>query len=301
MKKFLVKVALFFVIVAALDMGYGIVGDYLRDHAKGGVAAKVHYICEECNDNLMMMGSSRMQHHYVPQVFEDSLGMACYNAGMDGNGILLSYGFLKMLLERYDPKMIVYDVSGFDMYGDDNTKYLDFMKPYYWSEHESVAGIFSDVDKMERWKNMSSFYRYNSKLFQMIGDNVHPLSNLDKGYAPLDRTMDYDPPVPSGETRQVDSLKIQYLRKFIALAQENDVNLVFVASPTWHGFSRVADNAPMTLLSEEMGVEFINCYYDSLLCSSHEFWSDATHMNDKGARAFSGELAGKLKCVLTGE
>lgn len=296
MKKYLIKIALFFAIVAVVDLGYGKVGDYLRDHAKGGVAAKVHYICEECNDDIIMMGSSRMQHHYVPQVFEDSLGMTCYNAGMDGNGILLSYGFLEMMLERYHPKKIIYDVSGFDMYTDDNSKYLDFMKPYYWNEHESVAGIFRDVDGMEKWKMLSNLYRYNSKLFQMIGDNTHPLSNLEKGYAPLYRTMDYDPPIPTSEAkREVDSLKIQYLRKFIAKVQENDVELVFVASPTWHGLYKTGDNTPMTLLSEEMNVSYMDCYYDSLICSSHEYWSDGTHMNDKGAKAFSVELVSRLR------
>lgn len=296
MKKFLIKIALFFAIVAIVDLGYGKVGDYLRDHAKGGMAAKVHYICEECNDDIIMMGSSRMQHHYVPQVFEDSLGMTCYNAGMDGNGILLSYGFLEMMLERFHPKRIIYDVSSFDMYTDDNTKYLDYMKPYYWNEHESVAGIFRDVDGMERWKMLSSLYRYNSKLFQMIGDNMHPLSNLEKGYSPLYRTMDYDPPMPSGEAkREEDCLKIQYLRKFIVKAQENDVELVFVASPTWHGLHKTSFNIPILSLFDELNVDFMDCYYDSIICSSHEYWSDGTHMNDNGARQFSEELATILK------
>lgn len=296
MKKFLIKIALFFAIVAIVDLGYGKVGDYLRDHAKGGMAAKVHYICEECNDDIIMMGSSRMQHHYVPQVFEDSLGMTCYNAGMDGNGILLSYGFLEMMLERFHPKRIIYDVSSFDMYTDDNTKYLDYMKPYYWNEHESVAGIFRDVDGMERWKMLSSLYRYNSKLFQMIGDNMHPLSNLEKGYSPLYRTMDYDPPMPSGEAkREEDCLKIQYLRKFIVKAQENDVELVFVASPTWHGLHKTSFNIPILSLCDELNVDFMDCYYDSIICSSHEYWSDGTHMNDNGAKAFSVELVSRLR------
>ena len=298
MKKFLIKIALFFAIVAIVDLGYGKVGDYLRDHAKGGMAAKVHYICEECNDDIIMMGSSRMQHHYVPQVFEDSLGMTCYNAGMDGNGILLSYGFLEMMLERFHPKRIIYDVSSFDMYTDDNTKYLDYMKPYYWNEHESVAGIFRDVDGMERWKMLSSLYRYNSKLFQMIGDNMHPLSNLEKGYSPLYRTMDYDPPMPSGEAkREEDCLKIQYLRKFIVKAQENDVELVFVASPTWHGLYKTSFNTPILSLCDELNVDFMDCFYDSIICSSHEYWSDGTHMNDKGAQAFSNELVGRIKAM----
>jgi hypothetical protein len=300
MKKYLIKITLFFAIVAVVDFGYGKVGDYLREHTRSGVSEKVHYICEQCDEDIIMMGSSRMQHHYVPQIFEDPLGMTCYNAGMDGNGILLSYGFLGMILERYTPKMIIYDVSGFDMYVDDNTKYLDFMKPYYHSEHESVAGIFNDVDAMERWKMCSSLYRYNSKLFQFIGDNIHTTSTLEKGYGPIYRTINYDPQVSIDENkkREVDTLKLDYLVKFIELTRKNDVNLVFVASPTYFGEARAAFNAPIRQLTDQEGVVFLDHFYDSLICSSKEYWSDGTHMNDKGARVFSQKIVGDIGKLL---
>lgn len=296
MKKYLFKIALFIAIVAVVDFGFGKVGDYLRDHTRSGVSEKVHYICEQCDEDVIMMGSSRMQHHYVPQVFEDSLGITAYNAGMDGNGILLSYGFLKMILERYTPKMIIYDVSGFDMYVDDNTKYLDFMKPYYFSEHESIESIFDDVNTMERWKMCSNLYRYNSKLFQLLGENIHPSAVLEKGYSPIHRTMNYEPKTPTNvdKKHKVDSLKMDYLVKFIDLAREHNVKLVFAASPTYFGKSRTAYNAPIKQLTDQMELVFLDHFYDSLICSSKEFWSDGTHMNDEGAKIFSQTIAGEL-------
>ena len=150
MKKYLLRITLFFIIVAFVDIAFGKVCDYLRDHTNGGFSGNIHYICEECRDDIIMMGSSRMRHHYVPQVFEDSLGMSCYNAGIDGNGIILSYGFLQMILQRYSPKLIIYDVTGFDMYVDDNAKYLEMLRPYY--DKSGISDIFCDVNPMERWK-----------------------------------------------------------------------------------------------------------------------------------------------------
>ena len=298
MKKYLIKIALFFVIVAVVDFGYGKVGDYLRDHTRSGVSEKVHYICEQCDENIIMMGSSRMQHHYVPRVFEDSLGMTCYNAGMDGNGILLSYGFLKMVLERYTPKMIVYDISGFDMYVDDNTKYLDFMKPYYKIEYESVAAIFDDVDPLERWKMNSNLYRYNSKLLQLIGDNLHTTSTLEKGYGPIHRTMNYEPALSRNneeKEKEIDSLKITYICKFVELAKKNDIKLIFTTSPTYYGKLKSKEPTPMNVLSEKFDLNFINHYYDSLICSSKAYWSDGTHMNDDGAQLFSKTIVGEIE------
>ena len=36
----------------------------------------------------------RAAHYYVPQIFEDSLGLSCYNAGSDGMCIYYHYGIL---------------------------------------------------------------------------------------------------------------------------------------------------------------------------------------------------------------
>lgn len=301
MKKYISKIVLFFAVVAIVDFGYGKVCDYLRDNAKGGYAAKMHYICEQCDENIVMMGSSRMHHHYVPQVFEDTLNMSCFNAGIDGNGIILSYGLLKMILERYSPEMIVYDFSGFDIYKDDNTKYLDYMKPYYWDESASVSNIFYDVKPIEKYKMRSNMYRYNSKLFQLLGDKYHPKNSWVKGgYFPIYNTMDIEPKPPTEEdlNREVDSLKYNYLVKFIELAQDKNVQLFFVASPTYYGNLKETDNEPMRELSAKMNLVFYDHYYDSLLSSSKEYWSNGVHLNNEGAIAFSKTIASEIKQLM---
>ena len=293
MKKYLIKIALFFVLVAMVDLVYGIICDYLRDHTKGGFSGNVHYICEQCNEDIIMMGSSRMRHHYVPQIFEDSLNMSCYNTGIDGNGIILSYGFLEMILERYTPKMVIYDITGYDMYTDDNTKYLDGLRPYYYKAN--VAEIFNVVDPAERWKMKSSLYRYNSDLLGLLGDNIHPLSSSEKGYIPSSKIMDYEPTTPDTEKKPVvDSLKLHYLAGFITIAKEHNIPLLFVASPTYFGELLKDYNEPAKKICLAEGVPFVDCFYDESLCSSKNNWGDATHLNDKGARLFSEGLAAKI-------
>lgn len=288
MKKYLLKIALFFVLVAIVDFGFGRVCDYLRDHTKGGFSGNVHYICEQCDEDIIMMGSSRMRHHYVPHIFEDSLGMSCYNAGIDGNGIILSYGFLKMILERYTPKMIIYDVTGYDMYVDDNTKYLDGLRPFYFKP--GISNIFYDVAPSEKWKMISSLYRYNSDLLGLVGDNIHPLQSFDKGYWPYYKEMNYEPDIPRDVTCQIDSLKLQYICKFIKLAKEKKIDLFFVASPSYFGNYVQDYHNPIRIICESNNVLFINRYWDENLSSSKGNWADPSHLNDTGAKLFSREL-----------
>ena len=297
MKKYLIKIAIFLAIVGMTDFTFGKVCDYLRDHTKGGFSGNVHYICEKSREDIIMMGSSRMRHHYVPQVFEDSLGVTCYNAGIDGNGIILCYGFLEMILQRYSPKLIIYDVTGFDMYVDDNTKYLDMLKPYY--DKPGISEIFFDVSPMEKWKMMSGMYRYNSNFFGLIGDNLHPMQSFEKGYWPSNKEMDYEPENHLGYDGPVaDSLKLHYLVKFITLAKEKDVPIVFTASPTWFGKEYKGYLEPAKNICEEMGVPFIDNYYEKNICSDKKYWADAIHMNDKGAHKYSSMFVKEIESAI---
>lgn len=297
MKKYLIRIILFFFIVAIVDYGYGKMCDYLRDHTKGGVSGNIRYICEQCDEDIIMMGSSRMRHHYEPQVFEDSLGMTCYNTGIDGNGILLSYGFLEMILQRYSPKLIIYDVTSYDMYIDDNSKYLEEMRPYYTKT--GISEIFSDVDPMEKWKMKSGLYKYNSKLLGLVSDNIHPIYAFEKGYWPIQGVMDYEPSLPDTTKKQeVDSLKMKYIQKFIDLAKKHNVQVVFAASPTYHGKLKHKEHKPIRTICEEQKLPFVDHYYDSLICSNKEYWKDGSHLNDKGARVFSQEMVQELHNVI---
>lgn len=298
MKKYLLKIALFFAIIAVFDFTFGKVCNYLRDQSKGGFSGNVHYICEKCNEDIIMMGSSRMRHHYVPQVFEDSLAMTCYNAGIDGNGIILNYGFLEMILKRYSPKLIIYDVSGFDMYVDDNTKYLDMLKPYY--EKKGIAGIFDDVNPSEKWKMLSGMYRYNSKLLGLVGDNIHPSQSFDKGYWPSHKVMNYVPDSSkyNNSSIEVDSLKMAYLQKFVTLAKDSNVPIVFTVSPKWFSETRQDYYAPIKELCTEEKVPFLNYCYDLVFRSQQDNWADPTHLNDKGAKLYSQKIIKDIKSII---
>ena len=296
MKNYLIKIVVFFTIVAFLDYPFGRMCDYLRIHSKGGNSANVYYICEQCKEDIIMMGSSRMKRHYVPQVFEDSLGMTCYNAGIDGNGIILNYGFLEMILQRYTPKLIIYDVINFDMYKDDNIKYLANLRPYYYKP--GIKEIFEDVEKSERWKMFSNTYRYNSTLLELIGNNLHPLNSFDNGYWPGDKVMDYEPVPPIKNNYEVDLLKLEYVEKFIDLAQEHNIQIVFSVSPSYFSLLMADFNDPIKSICRKKDVPFVDIYYDNEICSNKRFWSDAFHMNDAGARLFSQKMAGKIRYCL---
>lgn len=191
MKKFLSGTVLFLLIAVILDIACGQMCSYLVNHAKGGDNGRNNYICNKVEEDILVFGSSRAIHHYNPVILADSLGMSCYNCGQDGNGIILNYGRMQLIWQRYRPKIVIYDViPGFDLLsGEDNHKYLGWLKAYY--DMPGIPEIFQSVDATEKYKMLSRMYRYNSKFLQIIADYIHPMqSDGIKGFRPLEGEMD---------------------------------------------------------------------------------------------------------------
>lgn len=288
MKKYLIKIALFFVAVAVLDILFGIACQYMNSHSKGGGVKSRYYVCKESNEDVLVFGSSRAKHHYVPDIIEDSLGMTCYNTGEDGNGIILCYGFLKMIMQHYSPKLIIYDVTGFDMYEDDNMKYLDLMKPYY---HEpGVDSIFWVVNPKTRYIMSSNLYRYNTTCLRVFGNYIHPMTNYPKGYSALCKTIDYEPEIINNILKPVDTVKICYFEEFIRLSKKNDIGLICCVSPSYKAPSDDEYYNSLKQLCKQYDIPFL--YYGAYSDISFEkqYFQDRTHMNDTGARKYTACL-----------
>ena len=293
MKKYLIKIALFFVAVAVVDVLFGMACQYMNDHSKGGGVKSRHYVCKESTEDVLVFGSSRAKHHYVPNVIEDSLGMTCYNTGEDGNGIILCYGFLKMITERYSPKLIIYDVTGFDMFEDDNMRYLDLMKPYYYEK--GIDSIFWSVYPKTRIMMLSNLYRYNTTCISVIGNYIHPMNYYPKGYLALNKTMGYEPEIKEVKERAIDTLKIYYFEQFICLTQKKGIPLVCCVSPLYKAPKDDSNYKSIKQLCRQYDVPFLYYGAEPEIAFEKCFFQDRIHMNDTGANVYTSKLMKKIK------
>ena len=214
MKRFIRRIVLFFSIIFIADVIGGHIFSFMVSHAVGGNNGRVNYICNQTNEDMLIFGSSRADHHYNPQILMDSLNLSVYNCGEDGNGIILNYGRLLMIEQRYMPKVIIYEVTnGFDLEINDNHKYIGKLKPYY--ERKGIKDIFVSVDMTEQWKMLSQLYRYNSSFLTVLADYLHPIQNMGfQGYRPLEGEMDVLKINSEKEVKrnvEYDSLKLAFM------------------------------------------------------------------------------------------
>lgn len=300
MKRYITNIFIFFAIVISIDFGVGYAGDYLLAHAKGGSTRVFNDLVMNDSHDVLIMGSSRAHHHYDTPFLSDTLGLDVYNAGYDGCGVVLAYGILNMILERYQPKLIVYDLEPcFDVTvynADDNHKrYISLLKPYY--NQTNVGKTIKDVSSEEWYKVHSGMLRYNSSIISLLVDYSQREISINQGYQPLTGSYKGDLLIGKGDLEKVDSFKLAYFEKIISLAQSYDVPIVVVASPKY-AENLYGNLLPAINICNEKEVPFWDYYEDEIFLQHKEWFKEPMHLNRSGARIFSVRLIDRIKGVL---
>jgi hypothetical protein len=299
MKKFVVSLLFVVGVLFVIDRIGGMAMWWVNQHTHDVSGPKIKYLVNDVSEDVVLMGTSRCHLQYVPSIISDSLGMSVYNGGIDAsNNIYAHYIMLNLMLERHTPKVICLDVMTNDF---DKLKNpfltVSFFSPYF-GKNEHVDSIFRLAGTY--WKyQISHLYRYNAKsVSNIVGLAVSRQTGEDHGYIPNPKpiyTLD------SLRYRKIklkkDSLKIEYVQRFVSLCKKRGVKLIFVVSPM---YSRVdADRYDvLKSLAKQNGVPFLNYHTAGLFWDHPEYFRDYKHLWDEGARAFSSIFSSDLKKIL---
>lgn len=302
MKKFCFRLLLFALLCAGIDRLLGLGFCYLQNRAHGGYFLRDNYISRTMRADLLVMGSSRAVHHYLPSILADSLLMECYNAGQDGCGVVYGYGKLQTVFSRYYPKVLLWELTpAFDVYPGDNAAYLTNLRPYY--DCPGVDSVFDWVSPAERWKMLSYAYRYNSRVLNLLNDFVSHVPLTRDGYLPNPGRMNYEPEVrEEPEGCEVDPLKLRCLLRLMEQTR-GKTRLVVAASPRYlpEGFAGRVQNPGIEYvkaLCRARGILFLDYYNDSRFVGKKQYFKDSMHLNDEGAEEFSRIVASDLRRAL---
>ena len=290
MKKFLIKSIFLLLVVALADKTIGFAINWLAIQSKDSDLAHHEYVTQGTNEDILVFGSSRALHHYNPAILSDSLKMSCYNCGQDGNGIIFFYGIWQQIKQRYSPKMIIYDVFPlYDIYqGEDNHRYLGLLKGDF--QREGVADVFDAVDGKEKYKMLSSLYRWNSDFLQVVLGCFRSGGNYEgNGFMPLQGSLN---PLKIKKKNTIkndviDPLKIEFLKRFIA--ETKGTRLVFVVSPSWYGISKEKFD-PIRELCERENITLLEFSESPKYIHNDSLFKDGSHLNQKGADEFTRDL-----------
>ena len=300
MKRFIIKILAFFLIIAVIDQITGRIIKYIDVHSQYGDAFTREYIISRCTEDVIIMGSSRGFHHYDSQIMSDSLKLSCFNCACDRLGILDMYGRYLLMTRKHTPKVLIYDIfPRYDIYDSKSGHLysLDGMKQY--ANEPEIMNIFDDMLPLEHYKLQSLLYRYNTKIFLIQYDIRTKCPPPKLGYCPLDGKMAYepDPYVAEYTNQQPDSVKMKYMRKLIHEARRKGTKVLFCISPRYRTTPN-SDFDPIIKLAKEENVPLLNHYTDKRFTTKKEFFEDSFHLNRTGATAYTKMIVGEIKQLI---
>lgn len=297
MKKFIIKLLLFLGLVFIADYAVGNLY-YLYDYVKGGTLGKTHQVMTKIEPDILILGSSRASHHYNSEIISDRLGMKTYNAGFNGQGTLQAYGFLKGVMSRHTPKIILYELTPwFDIYIDAKSSSINILAPY--SSQYELQNLFNDIDQTNRFKMLSKSYQYNSIVFRIIPNLFSDRSKFMNGYEPLSGMLKDTCNIKRQRSQQpleIDSVKVKYFKRIIEDANISGSKLIFLISPSLR--SHQDDYKDIVCIANENNIKVFNHLQDTIFVNHPELFQDGTHMNEIGANKYSEIIAKEIEDYL---
>lgn len=294
LSRFCVAVLVVLAMVTVVDVTVGKVMDWMLPQISNqGDTGKTYYSLNDVYTPVVIVGSSRAAHHYVTQIIEDSLGMPAYNVARDGCFFSYNCCVVNSILDRYTPKLIIWE-NGTEYLFDGFDDPLENLYPYYKRNSWVTSTIQEELPWTEYARLNSRVYQYNSVVHRVLMRYAgrHSFEDgTEKGYLPL-LPKELKKALELKEVEQkytgLSRTKIERFKATLSHAKEKGVNVVVVDSPMY----RLCDvnnksSIEMQKICKMYGVLFLNNSQLPEFFEHQEYFNDAIHMNDVGARKYT--------------
>lgn len=274
--------------VIVIDVIFRLVFTPLFDNPPLNTKASSTYkfVAHKTPADLVILGASRAQHHYISEQMEDSLGVSVYNYGSDGRCTLYQYLCLLNAIENGEVKIAILDLSSAQLSKEWVDDRISDLYPYYW-KNDTVRQMVDEVEKKDMSCLMlSAMVQFNSQYLNLIA----PM-NSNKGYIPLPYTgipLDTSNMKMSEDIKQNDyysDIASRYFSKIVSLCRDKNVQLLVCLSPSL-SFSKSGEDYMQKLCINEGVV----CWNLTRFIQDPVLFSDNSHLNDKGAELFTNEI-----------
>jgi hypothetical protein len=295
--KFIKNVIIILAVLIIADQITGYLMRRLYFNMVAGENYRETFTIDSTKSEIVVFGSSRASHHYVPELFEEKFKMSFYNAGRDGNFFLSNYAAFKAVTKRYSPKLVIFDINPNElMYRKSDYEGLASLLPYY-RDHPELRDIIELRSPFEKYKMYSAVYPFNSQLVRIIFRNLSKTpETYQKGYLPLFHKMNETKAnnaliEPTGE---IDKNKINALNDIAIYCKKKNIKLAFVCSPVFSNSKEIFGSKIIEEITQAEQSHYLDFSTDSVFDNHPEYFQDNIHLNDEGAKLFSTILSNEI-------
>lgn len=299
--RFCVSVLLVLIIVCFVDWTIGEAMDrILPQISNQGDIGKTYYSLYEVDAPVLIVGSSRAAHHYVSSIIEDSLALRTYNVGRDGCFFSYNCCVINSILDRYNPKLIIWENGSDYLYSDINDP-MESLYPYYGRNSWVTDTVKEDEPMKEYIRLNSRLYQYNSTIHRILIRYMGRHSFADntiKGYVPLkpiEQKMSLEQMDIRPSLSKLSDTKIERFRSVLERARRKGTKVVVADSPMYKKYDcENMSSIKMRQLCNQYGAQFLDNSQLPYFFEHPELFNDATHLNNEGAKVYTQIFIGQL-------
>lgn len=291
MKKLIYKAFILISLIIAVDLILGTILSKMYFHVKSGTIYKVNYAFRSCNDDILLMGASETYHHLISNRIKDSLGLSCYNFGIDGEKIVYQYTLFEQIVKRHKPKILILSFTTIE--DQEGATTVTSLLPYCKDYSDVKETVIENVPS-EKYKLLSKTYPYNSLLFKIIQGNIaaEPKTN---GYLPLTGTNPYLKLVTNPDKIEKTSRSINYFIKLIELAKRSGCRVYIFQAPRYEINSSREDQQLYTSICNTHNVTPLNYLSDTTFLNHRQYFRDHSHLNNPAAEILTDKIIVRLR------
>lgn len=300
------KLFIFISLLFVTDILVGKVFTYLLTKQIDGRFYKIKYSLDHSFEDIIIIGSSRGETNYNPNVFSKVLSMNCWNASRGGQSIPYFITVGKEILSRYSPKIIILNLETSALEGQIDNERVGILRPFT-NLHKHIHAYLSQINRFEKYKLKSNIYINNSVSFYFFRPFF--LKNKDgspgeSGWKPQRGKLAPSIIPENRGYRNANSKqalnpdKVLMFNGLVELAHEKKSKIIVVFSPEFPIVSETATMEYIKLFSKVKNYYTFDFSRNTTFTGKLNYFFDEQHMNDDGANVFSYMIANEIQKYL---
>ncbi len=296
LRKILVNLIILFCVIFVIDRVSGGILKKIYFKQDHGYYYAVTYAITKMNSPMVIMGSSRAHHHYIPSELQKSFNMPVSNAGNDDSYIFFQEALLTCMLKRYNPKIIILDLLDDEfLKGAVSYSKLNILLPYC-EEYPEIKPIVSLKSPFEKFKVVSKIYPYNSVIFESLSGwlNIRHKRDSLSGFVPLYGVWNKGIQKIKRDG-SIDVCKVQAFESFVNMCKEHGIRLYVFVSPSYGIYDTSNPTLEIAAQLAQKNDFVFHSYLNYSIFNNPNLFKDTRHLNIEGARLFTDLVIEDLK------
>ena len=255
------------------------------------------------NKEIVVLGSSRGARNIIASELEKETHYSAYNLSYPGSDIEF-HEFIARTLVKYNkpPKLLVLSIDCPMAFLSDSILNfrLDRLYPLVIYKHVNDELLARDK-KNKVMSYLFALHRMNKSNFDIRQkkftalDTIFQDGSMPISFQKIGENWDKTTVVQKYTTSKEIKIKRDSLKKIIAICQQNKIKLVLVLPPLFDVMNEKFKESVIQLAGNN--IAFFEYDHQNQIYKDKNYFYDRTHLNNKGAIIFTGELANYLKTI----